>query len=56
MRGGFVTKVSGMEGVLSVVAGDLGGSGSHQWSTGSAGMWSGRVLVFDIQPRVPTLY
>lgn len=55
MRGGFVTKVSGMEGVLSVVAGDLGGSGSHQWSTGSAGMWSGRVLVFDIPAKGPNI-
>lgn len=55
VRGGFVTKVSGMEGGLSMVAGDLGGSGRHQWSTGSVGTWSGRVLVFDIPTKGPNI-
>ena len=55
LRGGFVTKVSGMEGGLSMVAGDLGASGSPQWSTGSAGAWSGRVLVFDIPTKGPNI-
>lgn len=51
MRGGFVTKVSGMEAVLSVVAGDSGGL-RH---TASAGTWSGRVLVFDIPAKGPNI-
>lgn len=55
MSGGFVTKVSGMEGVLCVVPGDSGGSRSHQWGTGSAGTWSGRVLVFDIPAKGPNI-
>lgn len=54
-EGWLVTKVSGMEGVLSVAAGDSGGSGSHQWGTGSAGTWSGRVLVFDIPAKGPNI-
>ena len=38
-----------------MVAGDLGASGSPQWSTGSAGAWSGRVLVFDIPTKGPNI-
>ena len=38
-----------------MVAGDLGASGSHQWSTGSAGTWSGQVLVFDIPTKGPNI-
>lgn len=49
--GRFVTKVSGMEGVLSVMAGDSGGLGL----TASAGTWSGRVLVFDIPAKGPNI-
>lgn len=55
VTGGFVTKVSGLEGVLCVVVGDSGGSGNHQWGTGSAGTWSGRVLVFDIPAKGPNI-
>ena len=55
VRGGLVTKVSGMEGGLSMVAGGLGASGGRQWSTGSAGTWSGRVLVFDIPTKGPNI-
>jgi hypothetical protein len=31
----FITKTSGIEGVLAVVTGDPEDSGSHQWDTGS---------------------
>lgn len=55
MSGGFATEVSGLEGVLCVVVEDSGGSGSHQWGTGSAGTWSGRVLVFDIPAKGPNI-
>lgn len=51
MRDGFVTKVSGTEGVLSVVAGDAEGLGH----TAFVGMWSGRVLVFDIPVKGPNI-
>lgn len=40
----FITKTSGVEGVLAVVTGDPDGSGSHQWDTGSGCrnmVWSG---------------
>lgn len=44
-----------MAGVLRVVVGHWGGSGSHQWGTGSAGTWSGRILVFDIPAKGPNI-
>lgn len=31
----FITKTSGIEGVLAVVTENTEGSGSHQWDTGS---------------------
>lgn len=43
----FITKTSGIEGVLAVMTGDPEGSGSHQWDTGSGCrnvVWSGTGL------------
>lgn len=43
----FITKTSGIEGVLAVVSGDTEGSGNHQWDTGSGCryvVWSGTGL------------